>query len=323
MKEENRFRTLLYYCYTPIEDAEVFAIRHLKFCKRLELKGRIIVADEGLNGTVSGTQEACQSYMDTLHADPRFSAMEFKIDEVPEISFSKIFCRYKEEIVHSGFRGEKKIDPLEKTGIHLEPEDFLKLKDQEDVVVLDIRSNYEHQLGKFSGAITLDINHFREFPEKIEEVLPFKNKKVITYCTGGVKCEKASAFLLKNGFAEVYQLKGGIINYGKKTGGKDFEGKCYVFDDRISVPVNEINPSVIGKCRHCGSPTEKMINCANPFCNDHFLQCDACGLEREGTCSKECKNHRAKRVYDGTGSYSKESMLVNLQKETDYFPYGY
>jgi len=297
------YLTLLYYHYTPIEEAEVFAIRHLKFCKRLELKGRIIVADEGLNGTVSGTRASCEEYMRHLKEDPRFESMHFKIDEVEKPSFTKIFCRYKAEIVHSGLRGEKQINPWEKTGIHLDPHDFLKMKDQEDVLVLDVRSNYEHRLGKFSGALTMDLNHFRDFPEKINQLSGYKNKKIITYCTGGVKCEKATAFLLDNGFEEVYQLKGGIINYSKETGGIDFEGKCYVFDDRVSIPVNHVNPVVIGKCRDCGAPTEKMINCANPFCNDHFLQCENCGIEKQGTCSIECYEHPARRVYDGTGSY--------------------
>lgn len=297
------YLTLLYYHYTPLEDAEVFAIRHLKFCKRLDLKGRIIVADEGLNGTVSGTREACEAYMIHLREDPRFADMPFKVDEVDKPSFTKIFCRYKAEIVHSGLRGERQINPWQKSGIHLEPEDFLKMKNEKDVLVLDVRSNYEHNLGKFTGALTLDLNHFRDFPEKINELSGYKNKKIITYCTGGVKCEKATAFLLDNGFNEVYQLKGGIIHYSKITGGKDFEGRCYVFDDRVSVPVNHINPVIIGRCRDCGSPTEKMINCANPFCNDHFLQCDDCGIKMAGCCSQECFDHPSRRDYDGSGSY--------------------
>ncbi len=303
MEDVKPFRTLLFYHYTPLFDAEIFAVRHLKFCKSIGIKGRIIIADEGLNGTVSGTVEVCQLYMDHLKEDSRFSSMEFKVDEVDEISFSKIFCRYKSEIVHSGLRGNKQVNPWEKTGKHLQPDEFLKMKDEEGVLLLDVRSNYEHELGKFSGALTLDLKHFRDFPEKINELSGYKNKKIITYCTGGVKCEKASAFLMENGFEEVYQLHGGIINYAKKTGGKDFEGRCYVFDDRVSVAVNEINPKIIGKCRDCGKPTEKMINCANPFCNDHFLQCHECGLATGGCCSIECYNNPSRREYDGTGSY--------------------
>ncbi len=300
------FLTLLYYCYTPLDEAEVFSVRHLKFCKRLGLKGRIIVSEEGINGTVSGIREACEEYMKVLKEDVRFSSVDFKIDEVEKASFSKIFCRYKSEIVHSGLLGEKLVNPLVRTGIHLEPEEFFNLKDEKDVVLLDVRSDYEYNLGKFKNAVTLDIHHFREFPNKIDELAGYKNKKVITYCTGGVKCEKASAFLLENGFKDVYQLKGGIINYAKKTGGKDFEGKCYVFDERISVPINTFNPVVIGKCRHCSKPTERMINCANPFCNDHFLQCEICAEPLEGCCSETCKQNPSKRFYDGTGVYPKE-----------------
>lgn len=306
MKDFFPFRTLLFYKYTPIEEAEIFALGHLKFCKSLGLKGRIVVADEGINGTVSGTVESCENYISAMISDIQFSDLDFKIDIVEKPSFTKIFCRYKPEIVHSGFKGKKLLDPLIKTGIHLDPTDFLKMKDEKEVIILDVRSNYEHALGKFTNAITLDMEHFRDFPGKINELSSYKSKKVITYCTGGVKCEKATSFLLENGFKEVYQLKGGIINYSKKTGGKDFDGKCYVFDDRISVQVNEVNPKIIGKCRHCGSETEKMVNCANPYCNDHFLQCDACGAKKLGTCSKKCENHPDIRTYDGSGSYPKK-----------------
>src|SRR5690606_6866208 len=118
-----------------------FASDHLKFCKSLDLTGRIIVADEGLNGTVSGTIESCRAYMDTVLADPRFSKIDFKIDEVEEPSFIKMHCRYKAEIVHSGLRDPNIINPAQKTGIHLEPEEFLKMKEEEDVLILDVRSD--------------------------------------------------------------------------------------------------------------------------------------------------------------------------------------
>jgi UPF0176 protein len=234
-----RYNTLLYYCYSTIADAEQFAADHLKFCKSLGLTGRIIVAEEGLNGTVSGTAEACKTYMDILHADPRFAAIDFKI-------------------VHSGLRDPHIIDPNRQTGKHLEPKDFMAMKDRDDVIVLDVRSNYEHNLGKFNNAITLDIENFRDFPAMINELAQYKDKKILTYCTGGIKCEKASALLLHEGFKDVYQLHGGIIKYGKEAGGKDFEGKCYVFDNRLSVDVNSVNPVVISKCYNCGATTDKM-----------------------------------------------------------------
>lgn len=309
-----KYQTLLYYCYSRIEGAEQFASDHLEFCKSLNLVGRIIVADEGLNGTVSGTVESCKIYMDTLHADPRFSKIDFKIDDVEEPSFIKMHCRYKAEIVHSGLRDPSVINPEVKTGVHLEPADFVKMKDDEDVVIVDVRSNYEHSIGRFKNAITFDIDNFRDFPQKINELAKFKDKKIVTYCTGGIKCEKASALLLHEGFENVYQLHGGIIKYGKEAGGEDFEGKCYVFDNRVAVDVNSVNPKVISTCRNCGTHTTKMINCANPECNEHFTQCDACGEKLDGACSEVCQAHPRKRVYDGTGYYVKVPQPVNNKK---------
>ncbi len=308
------YQTLLYYCYSPIENAEQFAADHLDFCKSLDLVGRIIVADEGLNGTVSGTSEACKIYMDAIHADPRFAKTDFKIDSVEEPSFIKMHCRYKPEIVHSGLRNPSEIDPNKQTGKHLEPREFMEMKDLEDVVILDVRSNYEHNVGHFKNAVTLDIENFREFPEKIKELEKYKDKKILTYCTGGIKCEKASALLLKEGFEDVYQLHGGIIKYGKEAGGKDFEGKCYVFDNRVTVEVNSVNPVIVSTCKNCGKTTPKMINCANPECNEHFTQCNECGWEMDGCCSNECKSHPRKREYDGTGYYIKIPQPVNTEK---------
>ncbi|PRD54775.1 rhodanese-related sulfurtransferase [Sphingobacterium gobiense] len=319
-----KYQTLLYYCYSPIENAAQFAAEHLEFCKSLGLVGRIIVADEGLNGTVSGTPEACQAYMEAVHADARFKKTDFKIDEVDEPSFIKMHCRYKPEIVHSGLRNPTVIDPNKETGKHLEPKDFMEMKDQEDVVVLDVRSNYEHAVGRFKNAVTLDIENFREFPEKIKELEQFKDKKILTYCTGGIKCEKASALLLKEGFKDVYQLHGGIIKYGKEVNGEDFEGQCYVFDNRVTVDVNKVNPKIVSTCRNCGKVTPKMINCANPECNEHFTQCDACGWELDGCCSTTCMEHPRKRPYDGTGYYVKLPQPVNEEKiskrKHKYFP---
>lgn len=315
-----KYQTLLYYCYTPIANAEQFAADHLKFCKSLNLVGRIIVADEGLNGTVSGTVDACKAYMDAVHADPRFAKTDFKIDEVEEPSFIKMHCRYKSEIVYSGLRDPNIIDPNKETGKHLEPAEFLEMKDQDDVVILDVRSDYEHNLGRFKNAVTLDIENFRDFPKKINELAQYKDKKILTYCTGGIKCEKASALLLKEGFKDVYQLHGGIIKYGKEAGGKDFEGKCYVFDNRVAVDVNSVNPVVISTCYNCGKTTPKMINCANPECNEHFTQCDECGEKMLGCCSDACMEHPRRREYDGTGYYVKIPQPVNTKKKVASAP---
>ncbi|OAQ39133.1 hypothetical protein A5893_10735 [Pedobacter psychrophilus] len=299
------YQTLLYYCYSHIQDAEQYTKNHLNFCKSLGLTGRIIIADEGINGTVSGKADACKAYMDYIYADGRFNATEFKIDEVDKPSFIKIHCRYKTEIVYSGLKDPSYINPTQETGKHLEPKAFAEMKDRDDVVILDVRSNYEHSMGKFKNAITLDIENFRDFPAMINELAQYKDKKILTYCTGGIKCEKASALLLKEGFKDVYQLHGGIIKYGKETDGKDFDGKCYVFDNRLAVDVNKINPTVVSSCGNCGKTTTKMINCANPECNKHFTQCNECGVTLDGSCSDVCQNHPRKRPYDGTGYYVK------------------
>ncbi len=309
----SKYNTLLYYCYSRIENAEQFTLDHLNYCKSLGLVGRIIVADEGLNGTVSGTVEACEAYMKHVHADERFAKTDFKIDEVDEPSFVKMHVRYKSEIVHSGLRDPNYINPNIETGKHLEPAEFAEMIDRDDVVIVDVRSNYEHNVGRFKNAITFDIDNFRDFPSKINELAQYKDKKILTYCTGGIKCEKASALLLKEGFSDVYQLHGGIIKYGKEAGGKDFEGKCYVFDNRLTVDVNKVNPKIISKCYNCGKETPKMINCANPECNEHFTQCDDCGWELDGCCSTTCKEHPRKREYDGTGYYVKVPQPVNVK----------
>lgn len=297
------YQILLYYCYTHIADPDAYREEHHLKCLELGLLGRIIIAGEGLNGTVSGTEESCRQYMDYVKADPRFEALEFKIEAHEGHAFQKLYVRVKPEIVHSSL---KHVDPTKRTGKHLEPAEFKAMKDRDDVVVLDVRSNYEHQVGRFKNAVTIDMENFRDFPEKIKELDHLKGKKVLTYCTGGIKCEKASAFLLEQGFEDVYQLHGGIIKYGIEQGGEDFEGKCYVFDGRVIADVNKVNPSIISTCYVCGTLSDRMVNCSNPVCNRHEPMCESCGEKMEGACSEACKCHPEKRPYDGTGSYPKE-----------------
>lgn len=305
------YNILLYYCYAKIEDLEAYREEHHLFCVENNIRGRIIISSEGLNGTVSGLKEDCEKYMAYVKADPRFSDTEFKIDQYQEHAFAKINVRAKEEIVHSGLQH---INPREKTGKHLEPEAFKALKDQEDVVILDVRSNYEHELGHFKNAVRLDIENFRDFPDKVKELEHLKDKKVLTYCTGGIKCEKASAFLLEQGFKDVYQLHGGIIKYGLEAGGEDFEGKCYVFDNRLAVDVNKVNPKIVSRCFVCDTLSDRMVNCSNPECNVHVPICESCGWEMEGACSESCKTAAQKRPYNGTGYYQKNTNGYNPYK---------
>ena len=298
------YQVLLYYCYTPLDNPEEFRDEHHRLCLTLDLRGRIIVAGEGLNGTVSGTVENCARYMAAIKADPRLAALEFKVDDVPAHTFEKLHVRVKPEIVCSSLYHMR---PHEKTGQHLSPAEFKALKDRDDVVVLDVRSDYEYNLGRFKNAVTLDMENFRDFPERVEKLKEFKDKKILTYCTGGVKCEKASAYLLEQGFKNVYQLHGGIIKYGIEAGGEDFDGQCYVFDNRVAVDVNRVNPTVISRCQHCQQPSNRLVNCANPHCNAHLPLCEACGAELRGACSEVCAAHPGKRPYNATGVYSKPS----------------
>ena len=304
----SKFNTLLYYKFANIPEAESFAETHLKFCKELGLVGRVLIGDEGINGTVSGSKDSCVKYMKFLEESELFKGIEFKIDEVDEPSFTKMHVRYREEIVTFGDKNEI-VDPTEFTAPHLSPEEVKRMKDEDDVVFLDVRNKLEYEVGRFKNARGMEIDHFRDFADHLNEIADLKERKVIAYCTGGIRCEKATALLLKEGFKEVYQIDGGIIKYGKETGGEDFEGKCYVFDKRLTVDVNEVNPSIISECKNCGHSSARMVNCANPECNEHFVQCEQCGEELEGTCSTECKENPRKRPYDGSGYYLKQTEI--------------
>ncbi len=304
---------LLYYCYSKIEDPEEFREQHHHLCLNLELKGRIIIASEGLNGTVSGSKDACETYMEAVLQDTRFSHTEFKVDFNDAPAFEKLHVRVKPEIVYSSLNH---INPGKKTGGYIEPDEFKKIlkEDNEDTIILDVRSNYEHNIGKFKNAITLDIENFRDFPEKVKELEKYKEKKIVTYCTGGIKCEKASAYLLEQGFENVHQLHGGIIKYGLEAEGEDFEGKCYVFDNRIVKEVNAVNPTVIAKCYVTGELSDRMINCANPHCNKHVPMSEKGAEVYKGCCSEECMNNPDIRTYNGTGFYQKKMNGYNPYK---------
>ncbi|ANC79352.1 rhodanese-related sulfurtransferase [Fictibacillus phosphorivorans] len=290
-------RVLLYYKYVPIDDPESYKDEHLKFCKDLGLLGRIIVAPEGINGTVSGTYEQTQIYMDHLKADPRFEDIVFKIDEVEEHAFKKMFVRHKKELVT--WRFEDDVDPNQLSGKRLSPKEFYEALQDEDVIVIDGRNDYEYEIGHFRGAIRPDVKASRDFPKWVREnISQFKDKKVLTYCTGGIRCEKFSGFLLQEGFEDVSQLDGGIVTYGKddEVQGKLWDGKLYVFDERISVPVNRTEEDVvIATCYYCGKTEDRYVNCANPECNKQHVCCTECEVKHKRSCSKECLDHPRNR----------------------------
>ncbi|PAE22745.1 rhodanese-related sulfurtransferase [Bacillus sp. 7894-2] len=290
------YRVLLYYMYVPIEDPEEFAREHKEFCNELGLKGRILVANEGINGTVSGPVEQTDRYMEVMKQDPRFAEMVFKIDEADGHAFPKMKVRARPEIVT--LRLEDDVNPNEITGKYLEPREFFERLQDEDTIVLDARNDYEYDLGHFRGAIRPDIENFRDLPNWVRENKELLgDKKIITYCTGGIRCEKFSGWLVKEGFEDVAQLHGGIVTYGKdpEVQGQLWDGQLYVFDDRIGVPVNQKEHVIVGKDYFTGEPCERYVNCANPACNKKIL----CSEENEHkymrSCSDECRTHPRNR----------------------------
>lgn len=291
------YRVLLFYKYQTIENVEEFCQDHLAFCKKIGLKGRVLVGSEGINGTVSGTIEQTQKYKDYVHSLEGFEDLWFKEDEAEGYAHSKMFVRPREEIVALNLQDD--INPLQTTGKYLEPKEFRNALLDEDTIVLDTRNDYEYDLGHFKGAIRPDIRNFRELPEwVINNKEKFMDKKVVVYCTGGIRCEKFSGWMVREGIGqEVGQLHGGIDTYGKdpEVQGDLWEGKMYVFDERISVPINHVAPSVVGKDYFDGEPCERYVNCANPDCNEQILTSEENEDKYLRGCSAECRRHPRNR----------------------------
>ncbi|WP_044640003.1 oxygen-dependent tRNA uridine(34) hydroxylase TrhO [Risungbinella massiliensis] len=290
MNTEKLYRVLLYYKYVDIKNPEEVTQEHKEVCTKIGLKGRIHISKEGINGTCSGTVEQTDQYIEYMRNHPLFHDIFFKIDEHDGHAFKKLHVRHRPEIVT--WRLGKELKPHEKTGTHLSPKEFNELLKKEDVIVLDGRNDYEYDLGHFRGAIRPEVETTKDFPKWIQENLgQYKDKKIITYCTGGIRCEMLTAYMLEEGFQDVSQLDGGIVTYGKdpEVKGELFDGKLYVFDERISVPVNQVEEVVVGKCYHCGTPAEKYINCKYDICHHQHIVCPECDEQHHGYCKPECE----------------------------------
>lgn len=288
------YRVLLFYKYVDIEDPEMFTKEHLEFCKSNDLKGRILVANEGINGTVSGTVENTNKYMEMMHNDPRFADLVFKVDEHDGHAFKKMHVRPRKELVTLRLDEEENPDPKELTGEFLSPKEWREAMERDDVVIFDTRNDYEYELGHFRGALNPDIDNFRDLPEWVRENRHLiEGKKILMYCTGGIRCEKFTGWMIKEGFEDVAQLHGGIVTYGKdpEVQGELWDGKCYVFDERIAVDINRKEHVVVGKDYFDGKPCERYVNCGNPECNKQIL----CSEENEHKymrgCTHECRVH--------------------------------
>ncbi|QMV39917.1 oxygen-dependent tRNA uridine(34) hydroxylase TrhO [Cohnella cholangitidis] len=287
------YRILLFYKYVPIADPEALTAEHLQYCKELGIKGRILIASEGINGTLSGTIEQTNRYMEAMRSNPLFSDLLFKIDEASGHAFKKLFVRHKKELVT--LRYDKKLDPNTDGGGRLTPKEWHDHLDRDDVLILDGRSDYEYDLGHFRNAIRPDLETFREFPEWIRNNLTeHKDKRILTYCTGGIRCEMLTAVLKNEGFEDVFQLDGGIVTYGQdpEVQGRGFDGNCYVFDERVSVRINQTDEHIlVGECHHCGKKTDRYVNCKDDTCHLQHLVCEECESDKRGYCSSDCESH--------------------------------
>lgn len=272
------YQILLYYSYVAISDPVALAMRQRTLCQELGLKGRIIIASEGINGTIEGSIEATEQYMDRSLAEPSFVAVAYKKSKGTGTAFPKLSVKARSEIV-SAHLDEEDVYPTIVTGAHLQPKELHSwINSDKQFYIVDMRNDYEHAVGHFQNSILPNIQNFRQLPEVLPSIEHLKGKTVLTVCTGGVRCEKASGYLIENGFADVYQLDGGIVSYMEQYPNEDFLGSLYVFDSRITMSFNsDVFPrKIIGECERCQATSEIYINCANVECNRHFICCQMC-----------------------------------------------
>lgn len=290
----NDYRVLLFYKYINLENPELFVLEHLHWCLLNNIKGRVFFAKEGVNGTVSGLVSAIEKYKSHLTSYEEFRDLWFKEDIVNENAFKKMHVRLKNEIVHGGLKEVS----LNNGGKRLSPEGLLQLyQEKKDFVIVDARNWYESRIGKFKNAITPPMKNFREWKKVVDEDLKdYKNKTVITYCTGGIRCEKASGYMVENGFKDVYQLDGGIVNFIKKYPDTFWEGGMFVFDERRVVnPNSKEELKYVAQCQFCAEPTSYYFNCHNMDCDKIIVSCRECEVENDNCCSDECRKSSKKR----------------------------
>lgn len=285
-------RILLYYKYTTILDPEALRIAQRDLCERLKLKGRIIVAHEGINGTLGGSIEATEMYMEEMKKDARFADIHWKKSFSEEDVFPRLSIKVRTEIVTTKIT-DVELNPQKETATHLKPEELhMWYQEGKSFKIIDMRNSYEIGIGTFKDSIDPETMNFRDLPNSLEKLKVHKDETVLTVCTGGVRCEKASQYLKTQGFKDVYQLDGGIVTYIEKYPGKNFEGTLYVFDKRKKMDFCKPGErKVIGKCSICKNTTERVENCADDECHLQFICCDECIAKYDGMVyCKECKN---------------------------------
>ncbi|OGN62223.1 MAG: hypothetical protein A3F09_00595 [Chlamydiae bacterium RIFCSPHIGHO2_12_FULL_49_11] len=281
------YKVLAFYLFTPVADPRREVADHKIFLSRYDARARIYISEEGINGQMSIAGSDLEAYLCYLEGHPLWHSCRIKMHEWPEHAFAKLTVKYRAELVALG----RKVD-TSNTAVHISPADWearLEAKES-DTIVLDVRNAYESKVGHFTGAILPDIETFREFPafaEKLAARVDLEKTRVMMYCTGGIRCELYGALMKEIGFKDVAQLDGGVIGYGLEKGSRHWEGKLFVFDDRLVVPLSE-EAEPITACRFCDAPVDLMFNCANMDCNALFTACKSCIERHHGCCSDDC-----------------------------------
>ncbi len=282
--------TLSFYAYANIEDPKAFRDSLFVTWNKLEVLGRIYVATEGINAQLSLPADNFYAFKDHLDTISFLKDIRLNVAvEQDDLSFLKLTIKVRNKIVADGL-DDATFDVTNK-GVHLGAKDFNQMLEDPNTIVVDFRNHYESEVGHFKGAITPDVETFRESLPIIEEQLQDykEDKNLLMYCTGGIRCEKASAFFRHKGFKNVYQLEGGIIEYTRQVKAENLEskfiGKNFVFDGRLG---ERITDDIISQCHQCGKPCDNHTNCANEACHLLFIQCDDCKASMQNTCSTEC-----------------------------------
>lgn len=289
------YQILLFYKYVHISDPQMVRDHVFALCQQLGLKGRLIVGTEGINFTLEGTTENTETFITELEKDERFLGIHYKRSAGTGNAFPRLSVKVRPEIVTGGL-GVCDVDPNQLTGIHLAPETLHEwIAEGKEFYIVDMRNAYEHAIGRFKGSICPPMNNFRDLQKITKGLKHLKNKTVLTVCTGGVRCEKASGYLLSQGFTDVYQLDGGIVSYMEKYPNEDFEGKLYVFDGRVAMGFYTDDPKhvIVGRCEDCGAPSENIVDCRDKGCNGQFIICESCEkaqIQKKGItyCPKGC-----------------------------------
>ena len=294
---------IIFYKYTDVVDPAAFVLWQRAVCEELGLKGRILVATEGINGTAEGTRDAITEYEKRMHAQDgspdtfgNFSDVWFKHSPGTGEAFRGLKIKVRREIVSLSL-AEYDIDPRVLTGTHITPATLKQWIDSgEDFEIVDMRNDYEFKVGHFKNAIHPGLENFRDLQNALPALEPLRGKKVLTVCTYGVRCEKASGYLLQQGFEEVYQLDGGIGTYMKQYPGEDFLGSLYVFDERI-LEQEATHYEVVGVCELCAAKNEHFSNCVYGDCHKKMLVCQSCASKNTPIyCSEACGQIHAAMV---------------------------